>query len=111
MIKPGVDLTNLVPQMAIAYTIATILYAKHAKAEFCVITSGRDSIHGPHSLHNRDTLCRALDLRTNTMVQATVELIFHDLNAALGDQFDVVLEVDHIHMEFDPKTKTEGGPV
>ena len=43
MIKNGVDLRGLTPQMAIAYTIATKCYGQYD----CVITSANDSKHGP----------------------------------------------------------------
>jgi hypothetical protein len=36
-------------------------------------------------------------------------MIHHDLKQALGGQFDVVLEKDHIHVEFDPKEVTDVG--
>ncbi len=103
MIKPGVDLSNLVPQMAIAYIIACGVYFKHTGSFFgvCVITSGREGQHGPNSLH---PFGKALDLRTNTLIPAVVPYIFRDLKLALGEQYDVVLEPTHVHMEYDPKT-------
>ena len=100
MIKPGVDLRGLQPQMAIAYTIAVSIYAKHAQAGHCVITSASDGTHGPNSLHYSG---RALDLRTRSLIHVAVPLIHRDLKLALGDQFDVVLEEDHFHIEWDVK--------
>lgn len=38
MIKQGVDLRGLKPQMAVAYTIAYVIYAKRNSHELCVIT-------------------------------------------------------------------------
>lgn len=105
MIKNTVDLRNLTPQMAVAHTIACLVYFKITNDPMsCVITSGFDSKHGSNTLHQRDGLCRALDLRTNSLPnQETVEKVHRELKLALGPQFDVVLEKDHIHMEFDPK--------
>lgn len=97
MIKSGVDLRGLSPQMAIAYTIACKVYGQYA----CVITSGSDGKHGPNSLHYSG---QALDLRTNNLPPQAVQSIVDRLKEALGAQFDVVLESDHIHIEFDPKT-------
>lgn len=66
-----------------------------------VITSGTDGQHASGSLHYSGD---ALDLRrwdadakgvTNSVVS---ELIWY-----LGDDYDVILERDHIHVEFDPK--------
>ena len=98
MIKSGVDLRGLSPQMAIAYTIACKCYGQYA----CVITSGSDSKHGPNSLHY---VGKALDLRTNNLPPPAVQSIVDKLKEALGTQFDVVLEATHLHLEFDPKDK------
>ena len=98
MIKNGVDLRGLQPQMAIAYTIACKVYGQYA----CVITSGSDSKHGPNSLHY---VGKALDLRTNNLPSPAVQSIVDKLKEALGAQFDVCLEDTHIHVEFDPKEK------
>lgn len=102
MIKPGVDLRNLEPQMAVAYTIACAVYLTLAKS-VCVITSAFDSVHGVNTLHQRDGKCRALDLRTNTFHPELVAMLHQSLKEALGPQFDIVLEKDHLHIEFDPK--------
>lgn len=99
MIKPGVDLRGLVPQMAIAYSIALSLYQEKFGVP-CVITSGSDGKHGPNSLHYKG---KALDFRTNNLRGPQVHPIYLALKEALGAQFDVVLEDDHIHCEFDPK--------
>lgn len=99
MIKPGVDLRGLCPQLAIAYTIALDVYREKA-GTVCVITSASDGTHGPNSLHYRG---KALDLRTNSLRPDQIHPVFVALKTALGAQFDVVLESDHIHLEFDPK--------
>lgn len=100
MIKPGVDLRGLQPQMVLAYTIACGVYAKHGSPGMCVITSASDGVHGPHSLHYKGM---ALDLRTRHLIPAMLDKIIPDLKATLGDQYDVVLESDHVHLEYDPK--------
>ena len=99
MIKNGVDLRGLSPQMAIAYTIATKCYGQYD----CVITSANDSKHGPNSLHY---MGQALDLRTRHLNGQGLQSVYHKLKESLGDQFDVVLEADHIHLEYQPKTKS-----
>ncbi len=98
MIKNGVDLRGLTPQMAIAYTIATKCYGQYD----CVITSANDSKHGPNSLHYKG---QALDLRTRHMNEQGLQAVFHKLKEALGEQFDTVLEADHLHIEFQPKSE------
>ena len=98
MIKNGVDLRGLSPQMAIAYTIACRCYGQYD----CVITSASDGKHGPNSLHYKG---QALDLRTRHINGQGLQLVVDKLKEALGSQFDVVLEADHIQIEFDVKEK------
>ena len=98
MIKNGVDLRGLSPQMARAYTIACRCYGQYD----CVITSASDGKHGPNSLHYKG---QALDLRTRHLNGQGLQSVYHKLKESLGDQFDVVLEADHIHIEFDVKEK------
>ena len=99
VIKEGVDLRGLQPQLAVAYAIAWWVYAKNGQVP-CVITSASDSAHGPNSLHPSGN---ALDLRTRGIAPGVLLDIHQQLTDALGAQFDVVLEDDHLHMEFDPK--------
>ena len=99
MIKSGVDLRGLTPQMAIAYTIACRCYGQYD----CVITSASDGKHGPNSLHYKG---QALDLRTRHLNGQGLQAVYHKLKESLGEQFDVVLESDHIHVEWDPKDKS-----
>lgn len=107
MLKAGVDVRGLQPQMAVAYTIACRVYDKIGGYD-CVITSAFDGVHGAGSLHNRDGICRALDLRTKHVDQDSKLMLVHSLQVALGPQFDVVLESvgleqEHAHIEFDVK--------
>ena len=97
MIKSGVDLRGLTPQMAIAYTIACKVYGQYD----CVITSASDGKHGPNSLHYKG---QALDLRTRHLNGQGLQAVYHKLKESLGEQFDVVLESDHCHIEYQPKT-------
>jgi len=98
ILKSSVDLRGLQPQMALAYTIAATCYAKHGYT--CTITSASDSRHGPNSLH----YCgKALDIRTRDVREQARPLLRDEIKEALGPQFDVVLESDHLHVEFDPK--------
>ena len=99
MIKNGVDLRGLSPQMAIAYTIACRCYGQYD----CVITSASDGKHGLNSLHYKG---QALDLRTRHLNGQGLQAVYHKLKESLGEQFDVVLESDHIHVEWDPKDKS-----
>ena len=45
----------------------------------------------------------AIDVRTRDLQPADVQKIIARIKSCLGDDFDVLLEVDHIHIEFQPK--------
>lgn len=98
MIKQGVDLRGLQPQMVLAYILIQGVYARHGYP--CVITSCSDSKHGPNSLHYKGL---ALDLRTRDVLPETMGVMVLEIKQVLGPQFDVVLEKDHLHVEWDPK--------
>jgi hypothetical protein len=109
-IKSTVNLTGLVPQMVLAYVIAREVF--RGFGALCVITSANDSVHGPNSLHSRDGICRAIDLRTKYPALDGRELELRNaVREALGPQFDVVIEAigtenEHMHVEYDPKEIT-----
>jgi len=68
---------------------------------FPVITSAVDGVHSPTSLHYRGL---ALDFRTRTVPADERQALRDAIAKALGPDFDVVLESDHLHVEWDPKT-------
>jgi hypothetical protein len=98
-IKPGVNITGIKPEIALAAIVAQTVFVLHDRE--LVLTSALDGKHGFGSLHFSGN---ALDLRTRDLGPNEPLLIADELRAALGGQFDVVLEKDHIHMEFQPKT-------
>lgn len=70
-----------------------------------VITSGTDGKHGLHnaSLHPAGL---ALDFRSRDLAERSLQSVVVRARSALGPAYDVVLERDHIHVEFDPKGDT-----
>jgi hypothetical protein len=65
------------------------------------VTSGNDSKHMKNSLHFEDL---AMDYRTLIIGHAPMRQVLARLiTFMLGDDYDVVLEVDHLHVEYDPK--------
>jgi hypothetical protein len=66
-----------------------------------VVTSLGDSQHTPHSLHYEG---KAADLRVRHLPIHDRPAVVRELQHALGPQYDVLLEVDHIHLEYDPPT-------
>jgi hypothetical protein len=67
--------------------------------ESCTITSVTDGKHGPHSHHGKGC---AFDLRIRSLTSTPGPTKVEMLQEALSNQFQVILEKDHIHVEFDP---------
>lgn len=103
-LKAGVRLTDLAPQMVVAVVVVDGICGKYGVE--CVVTSANDSKHSAKSWHYRG---RALDFRTHYEALNGREQEFRDaVKAALGDEFDVVIEAvgtpnEHLHVEYDPK--------
>lgn len=66
----------------------------------CIITSGSDGKHGVNSLHYKGL---ALDFRTRDLSPLEQQELKQMCLQDLGKDYDVVLEEDHLHVEFDPK--------
>lgn len=96
-IKPGVDLTNISPQMQMANAKAQLLWL--AFGQQLVITSGRDGTHMSRSKHYEGNAC---DYRTRYFDDTTKAEVARTLAYILGDDYDVVVESTHIHVEYDP---------
>jgi hypothetical protein len=97
-LKRGVDLRGSRPETLVGVMIAGEIWRSFGY-DF-TLTSVVDGKHSAGSLHP-DGL--AFDCRTRDIPPDKRTLIADQLRAALGPQFDVVLEKDHIHVEFQPK--------
>ena len=97
-LKPGVRMFGIRPEMVLAATIVTSVYSEFNNAE-CVITSITDGQHGPKSHHHKGF---AIDFRTRHIPTGMLDTLRARVQACLGDEFDVVLEKTHLHVEFDP---------
>jgi hypothetical protein len=64
--------------------------------EELVVTSTYEGNHSEGSLHYSD---EAVDIRRHKKGQEVID----DLRDKLGVGYDLVLYVDHIHIEYDPK--------
>lgn len=82
-----------------AMTIADAISIADTKKEI-VVTSILDGVHSSKSLHYKGL---AFDMRTHIYSQSVVKSIMEELEYLLGKNYDVVLEKDHIHIEYDPK--------
>ena len=95
LIKAGVDISRLKRPIRRALNkIAVVVWA--IEREELVITSTYEGNHSERSLHYADL---AVDIRKyKRATRLTLEL-----REKLGRDYDVVLESDHIHIEYDPK--------
>jgi hypothetical protein len=81
-----------------AYHLAEGIYQDYGYE--CVVTSGRDGTHMAGSKHYGGD---AIDLRTRHVKDNnTIAMIAQELQIVLGDDYDVVVEGTHIHVEYDP---------
>lgn len=97
-LKPGVNAQGIRPELLLGLMVADGVYAKHGFD--CVVTSLVDGKHSRTSLHY--TGCGA-DLRTRNLPAGLAQVIADEINACLTDDYDVIVEADHIHMEYQPK--------
>ena len=67
----------------------------------CIVTSLCDGKHSRNSKHYEGN---AMDLRTRHLKDGEAERITELLANRLGVKYDVILEGNHIHAEFDPKS-------
>lgn len=65
-----------------------------------VITSGID---GKHMLGSKHFVGHALDFRTRDLSPASLDLVAKAIKERLSVDFDVILEENHLHVEWDPK--------
>lgn len=116
-LKVTVSLADVKPQAAIGMAIADSVFKRFLNRELRV-TSANDSTHKRGSLHGAGL---AFDggTREHGMNSARKRALVIELKAALGPEWDVILESEdgeneHIHFEWDPKkppaTVTAGVP-
>lgn len=96
-LKAGV-VFSVVPSVARRLHVIESIYERVCGREM-VITSVSDGVHRAGSRHYTG---EAFDIRTRDLEVEVVLSLVRELKAALGKSFDVVLEVDHVHVEYDP---------
>lgn len=101
-LKNGVGFVETHP--AIRYALEVV--NRESKEKFRpVLTSAQDSDHGKDSLHYGipgDPRCRAVDIRKRNIPALFLDTFLANIKRYLGPGFDVILESDHIHIEYDP---------
>ena len=99
MFKAGVKINGIAPECALAIMVCKGIIEGYGGE--IVVTSVTDGKHSRGSLHY---IGHAFDLRTRDFIIKDLERIRQSIADALTDEFDVVLETDHFHIEFQPKS-------
>jgi len=98
--KEGVNSEGVAREMWYALGFLDALYKLLAHNE-ATVTSLTDGSHHVGSLH---LLGRAADIRTRDFGERVKQLIYIEAKWELGPMgFDVLLEDDHLHVEWHPK--------
>jgi hypothetical protein len=104
-LKSGVEIRGISPEAVLAVVLVSHVFCEYGVP--LVLTSIKDGKHMEKSIHY---IGGAFDVRLPsryTNDPATDRKIVGELREALGDNFDVVLEADHVHVELDPKPPKE----
>ncbi len=96
----NVSLSDLVPQMVVGLIMANEVYNEYDVD--MVWTSSNDSRHSLTSLHYSGN---AVDLRTRTLRAEDRQRCRDKIKEKLNIDFDVILESDHIHLEYQPRRR------
>lgn len=97
LVKAGVDISRLRRPIRKILNRLEEIYRKYGYE--LVITSTYEGNHSPSSLHYANL---AIDIRCP---RRDKDKLYAEVRKALSDDYDVVLEKNHIHIEYDPKDK------
>jgi hypothetical protein len=91
-LKPGVRITGMRPEILLAAVAAMRVY--EATGHDFTITACVDGKYMANSLHYAGA---AIDIRTRDVPPVEVQKLIAQIKECLGNDFDVLLEADHIH--------------
>jgi hypothetical protein len=102
-LKVGVNPLRIQPELLLALYVADTVWRDNAQE--LVVTSLNDSVHSKASLHYAGC---AADLRTRYFTDEKKAEVAEQLRLSLGSNpdYDVVVEKDHIHLEYQPKRRS-----
>ncbi len=86
-------------QIQRGYTSFALLSVK-LTGKGIVITCGIEGLHSKNSLHPKGD---AVDIRIWYYTESECEMLVEKGKEHLGKDYDIILEKDHIHLEWDPK--------
>lgn len=95
LLKLGVDISRLLPPIRKKLNLISSVVLEVSQQEI-VVTSTYEGTHSPSSMHYANL---AIDIRLPKNYNKVAE----ELKAALGKGYDVIVESNHIHIEYDPK--------
>ena len=99
-LKKPVSPSQIKPEINLAIMVALTIWDRQSEPVL-TITSISDSKHGPASLHY---VGYAVDIRIREL-HNDPKFLSDALRNALVDDYDVILESNHIHLEYQPKWK------
>lgn len=94
--KPGAMLSTR-PEIEYARRVVARVWTAHGYS--LTVTSGLDSTHKAESLHY---VGLAEDYRTRDVAPSDLQGMINEVRSILGSDYDVILETDHLHVEYDP---------
>jgi len=98
-LKDGVSLNGIKPEVVVALIVCNDIFKNYGQD--MVVTSVMDGTHGSKSLHRYGY---AVDIRTrNFQYQSDIDLVVKDMKEYLTEDYDIIKESDHIHLEYDIK--------
>lgn len=98
LVKLGVDVSKLRPEIRRTLKKVERVFVESGYGE-AVITDTDGTGHSPSSYHYAN---QAYDVRLPTMEVQRLNSLLQGLKSACGLDYDVVLEGNHFHVEYDP---------
>lgn len=102
ILKDGTKFSDLDSAIVFAAIVANDLWQELGVTSGATLTSGTDGVHSTGSLHYEG---RAIDIRIWNLPNGgdDAQGAARMLRERLTDDYDVVVESTHIHVEFDPR--------
>jgi hypothetical protein len=97
-IKSGVRIAGIKPELLFGLRVAETVYEVFGFP--LIVTAVVDGVHKVGSKHY---VGMAADLRISHLGNSIAPQIVAMLKSLIDQDFDIVLESDHIHLEYDPK--------
>ena len=97
-LKNGVRAAGVRPELLLALVVTDSLFTECGKE--LVVTSLTEGQHSETSLHYAGA---AFDFRIWEFDEAGLEDFVADLRKSLGQDYDVVIEPTHVHVEYQPR--------